>query len=250
MEFTYNAYEKILETLMEKKYVFRDYLNWKSAERSVILRHDVDISLPKAVEMSALEKRVCNGGEATYFLLLSTEFYNVASLQSRRDIDKIIENGGQIGLHFDEVRYEIHSRDDMVDYVMHEIDLLSKILDYPVKTVSMHRPSKLFLESDMEFPGICNCYANCFFKDMKYVSDSRRRWREDVDSIVSEARYERLNLLTHPVWYNHKEDADIREALLRTMKEAQLAYYDNMNDNITNLSEVITRKEIERKTEL
>jgi hypothetical protein len=79
---------------------------------------------------------------------------------------------------------------------------------------------------------------------MKYVSDSRRRWREDVDSIAAEGQYKRINLLTHPVWYNHQEEADIREALLRTMRNAQLAYYDNMNENITDLPSVITRQEI------
>jgi hypothetical protein len=229
---------------MDQGYVFTDYLNWNSVEKSVILRHDVDISLPKAVEMSEQEKDICNGGKATYFVLLSTEFYNLASLQSRRHVHRIIANGGQIGLHFDETQYEISTKEEMVHFVMHEIELLSKILDYPIKTVSMHRPSQMFLQSDMEFPGICNSYANCFFKDMKYVSDSRRRWREDVDSIVAEGQYKRINLLTHPVWYNHQEEADIREALLRTMRNAQLAYYDNMNENITDLPSVITRQEI------
>jgi hypothetical protein len=244
MVFTYQAYEKVLETLMEQGYVFTDYTEWKSVEKSVILRHDVDLSLQKAVEMSKQEKRICNGGKATYFVLLATEFYNLASLQSRKNVDRILANGGQIGLHFDETQYEISTKEEMVHYVMHETELLSKILDYPVKTVSMHRPSKLFLESDMEFPGICNCYANCFFKEMKYVSDSRRRWREDVDAIVTGGQYERINLLTHPVWYNHEEEADLREALLRTMQDARLAYYDNLNENITDLPDVITRQEI------
>jgi hypothetical protein len=244
MKFTYQAYEQTLHSLMDQGYAFTDYLDWNSVKKSVILRHDVDMSLPKAVEMSKQEKSICDGGKATYFVLLSTEFYNLASLQSRKNVDKIIANGGQIGLHFDETQYEIRTKEEMVHYVLHETELLSKILDYPIKTVSMHRPSKLFLESDMEFPGICNSYAGCFFKDMKYVSDSRRRWREDVDAIVAGGQYERINLLTHPVWYNRQEEADIREALLRTMRDAQLAYYDNLNENITDLPDVITRQEI------
>jgi hypothetical protein len=65
-----------------------------------------------------------------------------------------------------------------------------------------------------------------------------------VDSIVAEGQYERINLLTHPIWYNHQEEADLREALRRTMRDAQLAYYDNLNENITDLPDVITRQEI------
>ncbi len=250
MRFTYAAYEQLLTSMREKGYRFRDYLNWKTVERSVILRHDIDDSLCQAVFLSEIEKNVCGGDGATYFVLLTTEFYNVASLQSRRAVDKIMANGGRIGLHFDETQYEIHSKEEMVDRVMHEAGLLSKILDIQIETVSMHRPSKAFLNSDMEFPGICNAYADCFFKEMKYVSDSRRNWREDVEKIVSEGTYDRLHVLTHPILYNEKEDADIREAMLHIFRRAYMNFYDNMDANMTALSDVITREEVERMIEL
>jgi hypothetical protein len=79
---------------------------------------------------------------------------------------------------------------------------------------------------------------------MKYVSDSRRRWREDVQAVVSSGQYKRLHMLVHPVWYEHQEEPDLKEALLRMIRDAQLAYYDNLNGNITDLPGVITRQEI------
>ena len=105
MQFTYEGYKNLLAKLKGKGYQFVNYKNWMNSEKTVILRHDIDNSLKKAVILSEMEKDIC--GAATYFILLSTNFYNVHSKESRICIDNIIENGGIIGLHFDETQYDI-----------------------------------------------------------------------------------------------------------------------------------------------
>lgn len=103
MKFTYEAYENMILSLKKNNYEIVDYKNYEGKERIVILRHDVDFSLEKALEMAELENKL--NVSAIYFVLLSTDFYNVASKKSIEIIKKIINSGGTIGLHFDEQKY-------------------------------------------------------------------------------------------------------------------------------------------------
>lgn len=184
--------------------------------------------------------------EATYFILLSTNFYNVHSRESRKCIEDILKNGGNIGLHFDEVQYNVQTERELKECVYMEIDMLSRIIGVEVDTVSMHRPSERFLSANLEFDGIINSYNEIFFKNMKYLSDSRRCWRENVDEIIEQEAYTRLHILTHPFWYSEGMESDLKQTLKEAMRNASLEYYDNLNDNFRNLQEEIQRSEIER----
>ena len=244
MEFTYYAYSDMLAKLSEKGYQFANYKNWHNSEKTVILRHDVDYSLQKAVELSETEKDIYCG--ATYFILISTNFYNVHSKSSRECIDMIIKNGGNIGLHFDETQYCIQTEEELKECVSMETDILSGIIGMKVDVVSMHRPSEKFLTSDIEFTDIINSYSKVYFNDMKYLSDSRRHWRENVDEIIEQGNYQRLHILTHPFWYKPYMEWDIKQTLKNAILNASLNFYDNMNNNFRNLTEEIERNEIER----
>lgn len=57
MKFIYEAYVQMLENLQTHGYHIADYDNWDDYERCAILRHDVDYSIKKAVELAQLECR-------------------------------------------------------------------------------------------------------------------------------------------------------------------------------------------------
>lgn len=245
MKFTYESYKMMLKNLMDKGYSFKNYLNWDEEEKTVILRHDVDNSLKKAVLLSEVEKEMSVHG-ATYFVLLSTNFYNVHSKESRNCISNIIRNGGSIGLHFDEAQYDISSEEELKEYVCKEIKILSEIVETKVNVVSMHRPSEKILSGDVEFAGIINSYSDTFFHRMKYLSDSRRCWRENIDDIIMGERYARLHILTHPFWYMEGREKNLKQTLKEAMIEAAMNYYDNMDSNFRNLESELARVEIEK----
>lgn len=243
MKFTYEAYLDMLEKLNEKGYRFVDYQNWDSFDRTVILRHDVDNSLQKAAALSDYEKNYgqCRG---VYFVLVSTNFYNIHSKESRKYIETIINNGGTIGLHFDEAQYTNLSEEELKEYVYQEAEILSKCTGTRIDTVSMHRPPEKFLCMDMEFDGIINTYGRTYFKDMKYLSDSRMCWRENVDEIIDEEAYQRLHILTHPVWYHEGAEKSLRQSLDDMILNASMDYYDYLNDNFRDLQREIKRTRI------
>lgn len=250
MQFTYESYADMLRNLRDKGYQFRNYRNWQKEDRTVILRHDVDYSLQKAVPLSAVENEICpEGANATYFLLVSTNFYNIHSKSSRECIQQIIQNGGNIGLHFDETQYAISDEEEMKQYVHDEAAILSDLTGQKVDAVSMHRPSKQFLCSNLSFPGIINSYEETYFQKMKYVSDSRRHWRENVDEIIERADQPRLHILTHPFWYREGSERNLQDTLREAILTASLDYYDNLNENFRDLEGEIARSEIERRKE-
>jgi hypothetical protein len=244
MEFTYQAYQELLKLLKEKKYQIATYDSWKDYERCVILRHDVDDSVDAAVKFARIEET--ENVVSTYFVLVTSDLYNVFSKRNQELLKEILVCGHEIGLHFDEVRYpEISGNsEELIKKILEEASILEHVVGHPITKVSMHRPSKYTLEADLKIPGMINSYGKVFFNDMKYLSDSRHHWREPVIDIIREEQFEKLHILTHPVGYN-EYPTDIRSYMLGRLKNAGVDMWDILNENFTNLSEVVRREELE-----
>lgn len=244
MQFTYKSYEKLISLLRDKGYEFSNYRNWKTKDKVVILRHDIDYSLAKAVALARLEYEL--GVSSTYFVLLTSEFYNLFAKENLSKISKIYKLGHDIGLHFDEVNYsEEYYRDHggIGNVILEEVNLLKKIIGIEVDSVSMHRPSKKTLESNIDLSPIINSYGQQFFQDFKYVSDSRRRWREDIEAVINCGKYTKLHILTHAFWYND-ENKDLSVVIKEFVKSGSLDRYRILDKNITDLSSILVEDEV------
>ncbi len=183
MEFSYDGYGKLIDSLRKHHYDFASYHDWKNITHPVIMRHDIDNSIECALHLAEFENAM--GANSTFFVLLTSDFYNVFSLNNMKMLKQIMNLGHEIGLHFDEVRYPDAGIEDISRLILQEAEVLSKVIESKVSTVSMHRPSKNVLSANIEIPGMVNSYGKVYFEDFKYLSDSRRRWREPVDDIVS-----------------------------------------------------------------
>lgn len=245
MNFTYNAYKDLLLLLDKKGYYFVNYQGWEKYDKTVILRHDVDYSVEKAIKLAELEASI--GVRSTYFVLLTSDFYNVFSEFTRRGLKNIKEMGHDIGLHFDETCYG--SNINLVHQIENELEVLSNVLDEKILAVSMHRPSNKTLKADYSISNgaVANSYGYQFFRNFKYLSDSRRCWRENVKNIVELEEYSRLHILTHAFWY-HEEERSLEESIEDFICGGSLERYEKMNKNFTDLKSVMLRnKVIQRK---
>ena len=83
-----------------------------------------------------------------------------------------------------------------------------------------------------------NSYGMKYFREFKYVSDSRMQWREDVCRMVSEGVFSKLHILTHAFWYEEKERT-IQEQISRFIRSANCERYDTMRGNIRDLSAIM-----------
>lgn len=232
----------MISSLKRWGYTFTDYSTCDNHKKSVILRHDIDTSLDKAVQLANLEAKL--GVKSIYFVLLSSEFYNVIAKDSRKKIKEIQNAGHDIGLHFDELNYEKKSRSEVQSLIAKEINILEEILQTKVKSVSMHRPSRETLEADYNFGSVINSYGKKFFKEFKYVSDSRRRWREDVMEIIQSGKYDKLHILTHAFWYHDKEK-DLKTTIKEFVNQGSINRYHILDRNITDLKSILGEEEIQ-----
>ena len=82
-----------------------------------------------------------------------------------------------------------------------------------------------------------------FFRQFKYLSDSRRNWREPVLDIVRSGEYDKLHILTHAFWYGDEEET-IGDAIGRFIRSANLERYDQMAENIRSIEEILQRSEV------
>ena len=242
MEFTYASYRALLALLRERGYSFRDYHHYGDVSRCVILRHDVDFSLERAVRLAELEAEM--GVGATYFALLRTDFYNPASQRGAAALRRIQSLGHEIGLHFDEKAYGPElSPEELAQAVRKECGMLSALLGTPVSAVSMHRPSQAALEADYHIPGVVNSYGKTFFREFKYLSDSRRRWREPVLDIVRSGAYDRLHILTHAFWY-HEAERSLGETVRGFTSSANRERWKQLEENFTDLGSILREEDL------
>lgn len=245
MKFTYEAYRHLVGELKDHGYNITDYHYYHEVEKPCILRHDIDQSPLKAVELAEVERTL--GVTSTYFVLLTSDFYNVFSAENRDALHRIADMGHTIGLHFDEVAYRNIDVNQgtinnvgikLIDKISREAKVLSDALGLEINIVSMHRPSKVCLKSDLKVPGMINSYGQEFFKGFKYLSDSRHRWREDVLKYIREETYPRLHILTHAFWYN-EEEVDLQSVLLDYLDSAREERYAALERNFTRLSDAL-----------
>ena len=82
-----------------------------------------------------------------------------------------------------------------------------------------------------------------YFRSFKYLSDSRRRWREPVKDIILSGRFKRLHILTHAFWYNNNEK-DLKTSLSDFVNAGNMDRYSILDDNFTHLSDELLRDEI------
>lgn len=150
-----------------------------------------------------------------------------------------------MGLHFDEARYrEIAGNAEAIkEKILEEADLLGRAVGNRIDIVSMHRPSKLVLDEDIEMPGMINSYGRTYSKDFKYLSDSRRKWKELVEEIIASEEYERLHILTHAFWYK-EEECDLRKTVMAFVNSGNREKYESLNRNFTDLETVMRKEDI------
>lgn len=200
MEFTYDAYKKLLNTLKSEDYIFEVFDNDNEEQKTVICRHDIDFSLTYAVHMAELENEL--DISSVYFVLLSTNFYNLFSLENRSALKYLKKLNHKIGLHFDASIYEYNSVDELENFIVKEQKILESLIEDKVDVVSFHRPVKGLFNMSLN-DGLISAYDEKYFSHYEYISDSRRIWKKNPYHIIQDS-VEHIQLLTHPIWYHHE----------------------------------------------
>ena len=218
--FRYTHYRQMTHALKDG----RDIVGYEEAAAAnadapiALLRHDIDICLDAALAIAEIEAE--EGVTATYFLRLNGTFYNPLSRRGAPIVQRILELGHDIGLHFDVEHYRAIGVDDRSG-ILAEIGILEAAFDAKVWAFSQHRPFVLGQSPIKDDPDLAPrfAYAPCFTETMKYISDSGQNWREG--DVLSHLHEPRLHVLTHPIWWS--EDGAPWQDLLRAAAAREAA---------------------------
>ncbi len=199
-------YTCLINGFMSKGYrclLFDDNLNKPLSDRGgLLLRHDIDFSIPAALAIARIEKNL--GLRSSYYFMLSSMHYNPIETKTNDMIKQIRSLGHSIGLHFDPTPYS-----HIAEGLQAEINIFEQLFSSQIKLISIHRPSPGFFGSDpISLPGnrlINHTYQQSFFKDIEYISDSGGSFRygHPLDSEAF-ANNQTIQLLLHPIWWIHR----------------------------------------------
>ena len=189
--FDLDHFRDLLEAARDGGYSFA-FFDGEPRSGDLLLRHDVDLSLPAAVRMAEVEGDL--DVRATYFVMTESEFYNVASPSGEAALARLRELGHRIGLH---ARWPHAAPRDGFEPL-----------------VSWHNPEPDVAHEPVE--GLVDV-MQAPWSDV-YRSDSNQHWRQGCPHEELRAgAFERLQLLTHPeIWVYPGS----------TMRETMLAMLD------------------------
>jgi hypothetical protein len=200
--FDLEHYVEILEAAQAGGYQF-GFFDREPEPGTVLLRHDVDLSLRAALRLAEVEAGA--GVAATYFVMTGSEFYNLNAPSGEAALERLRALGHRVGQHAVWPDAEHDGRFDPV--------------------FAWHNPDPEFMREPVD--GLVNVMAPPW-ADV-YRSDSNQNWRQGCPHEELRAgAFERLQLHTHPAIWVYPGQT-MRETMLamldeeRTLRLEQLA---------------------------
>jgi hypothetical protein len=194
-----DAYASLIDDFRARGYSVQGFQDVRADQPHLVLRHDIDFSLPEAAAMAERERSL--DVAAIYFVQVGCDLYNPLSPAGRAAMDTIAKCGHEIGLHFDASPYD-GDTGAVETAAQEQCTVIEQMTGYPVRFISFHKPAKHLLGSVERLAGRRHAYEPAFFSEIGYCSDSRGEWRHghplDHPAVLDRRA---IQLLTHPIWW-------------------------------------------------
>ena len=222
--FNWEHYCKILSAGLEAGYRYVRFIENVDGKR-IYLRHDIEREIETSFLMASIEHEMGIG--ATYYVLLRSANYNPAERRTVHMLHEISEMGHDIGLHFSLIDHPAAERPhDLAALIRDDAALLSRCLGYTIRTFSFHNPGDRG-QFSIHVDGLTNAYADQFFRDAHYLSDSNVHWRNGCPcDVLGSSSREVIQILTHPSAFAEcfSTDGEVLTHFLGRKIEDLLAY--------------------------
>ena len=220
VEFNLDGYRKLIRHLMNH-YTFIDFEQCVAGEPGpfVILRHDIDYSLEKALVIAQVEAEEL-GIQSTYFVLHSSPHYTILEPESIRLIQEIHWLGHTISFHYDCSLFGLAENPELLLEQM--IKIVENLCRVGVTCVSCHNPDVTVKDLFINTPRYLNAYSSTFREGISYVSDSLGMWRGDTFEKLWGLSIPRIQLLLHPCFWADEREFN-RERFLQNMRAKKIA---------------------------
>lgn len=187
-------------------------------ERVVYLRHDLDFLTSSALPFAEAEAEL--GFRATYYVL-PTGPYNMFSTANRDALRRLVELGHEVGLHYDVQAFAGATTEAHRAELDAQKRALEDVAGCRVTTISTHNPSSGGDDPFRTVPGLRHPHDPRDEREILYVSDSRRTWRDArLLACFGATPPPRVMFLTHPELWLAPEVADPHAYLHLVHEEA------------------------------
>ncbi len=217
-DFTLDSYSALLK-YFQRSHTYTTFSQYDDidAQRTILLRHDIDFSLDHALELAQIEAEL--GISATYFLLFSAPYYNLLGAGSSSVPRRLRELGHEVGLHYDVAVIEAGGSAEPLEVLLAQARLLGELSGTPVATIAQHNPSLNGRDPFAAAAPFINAYDERFVQQMGYYSDSCMAWRDSfIEAAEQDSFPDRVHLLIHPIIWT--EQLLSREQKLERMYNA------------------------------
>jgi len=202
-DFTLDNYKKLLQ-IASSNYSFIPFHNIQESENSCIIwRHDLEFSIPIAVQMAEIESEL--GIKSTWFIQIHGDFYNILEKNTFNSINHIKSLGHEIGLHFDSHFWNVNNKEDLEKYLNFDKLVIENYFRITLKVFSFHNTNDFVLSCENEeYAGMLNVYSHRIKTCYGYCSDSTGYWRYEIlEQRLKEAKDKILQVLIHDgMWQN------------------------------------------------
>ena len=135
------------------------------------------MSPENALRMATIENELQI--QSTYYVLFSSRFYNPFENSVKKVLEKIINLGHELGLHFD-TQFSPNPLDEksVVKSLVIQKELLADFFKIKIKSFTLHDPDvgdKLFLRKN-KYETLKNASSPSYVKKFSYFSDSNGKW--------------------------------------------------------------------------
>ncbi len=223
VRFDYAYYQELLAVLLKgRASATFDALCNRTTDPFFLLRHDIDYGLDYVGDMPKMEAAL--GIRATYFIQISSIFYNPFEEKQRTAIREIERLGHRFGLHANVSGGDEMPEMDFVSEVCNEVEVLKKLVK-SVDAVSFHQPTPRIIQNKIKIPFV-NTYDRKDMEGIEYFSDSSQVWSKgDPVSLVRSNPKVSYQVLVHPALWSaqHKSFCEMAKA---TVLDKGQALYD------------------------
>jgi|TARA_B100001250_G_scaffold414630_1_gene454999 hypothetical protein len=179
-------YSNLIQEFIRSGYRDIFFNELSSSNNQLIIRHDIDFNCEFAFKMAKIEKEI--GVKSSYFFMVNNPIYNIFSEKNKKYIQEISKMGHQISIHYDCDSGDLEK----------EINLFQSFFDIKIRIISIHRPNLEYL-GNIKYE---HTYLKKYFKQIKYISDSRGEFRFGHPFETEEfKKLKSIQLLIHPVWW-------------------------------------------------
>jgi len=180
-DFTLKEYERLVRSLIGGGYTFLTFEEYMKnpAEKSVVLRHDVDLLPENAGDMAEIESRL--GVVASYHFRVSEQSFD------RAIVRRISSLGHEIGYHYEDLNKSTKVGENIgekgpIEKFSKNLEIIRQIA--PVKVISMHGNPRSGNDSRdiwreysyRDFGVVCEPYFDIDYSRVLYLTDTGRTW--------------------------------------------------------------------------